>query len=263
MYQAVLHMRSLGTLCIMPDLQMLRGRNQLYHSTRRRLEGLHKVNIPQEVLLQQREARKRARNAVIQARRRLKHIPDTIALFLEDTRSDLTTSLTKTFGDHFLGYVPPDFRSTTFAKTQQNGDQAGLGVTTLFPSAAQGVPTSMVIQVRDEGGTGLKCGRNVQECSARELSSMAVNTLGSLPRGQTTLNLLAQDRDHFRSFSHAAAKSAGPHSQTIAEPKVFTVLPQFIDRRNSTLDRALRIVHLSCLRRRALFWNTQRDINII
>lgn len=168
---------------------LLQGQNRLYHSIRRRIEGAYQVNTPQQVLIEQREVRKRNKNAAIAARRRPKRIPDKAAAYLQRTRAAYTTTLSHSFGASFGNYLPPDFQKTS---VQENEQDDAVDPDTLkqdeFPSAAHGVMNSS-----RAFSTMQFSARLVNTDGDTVRSVLAKTLLDKLPRGQTTQKLLRQD----------------------------------------------------------------------
>lgn len=198
---------------------LLQGQNRLYHSIRRRIEGICQADTPQQVLIEQREVRKRNRNAAVAARRRLKRIPDKAAAYLQRTRAAYTTILSQNFGASFQQYLPPDFDLTRMQEldeqVQEPDDDAAEPDMEQeeFPSAAHGVmDSSMVFPTVAFNTTFINT-------KMMGRSGPAKTVLDKLPRGQTTQKLLRQDKPTLADQVH---KPAWMEPKTFKLPKPAT-----------------------------------------
>lgn len=124
-------------------VHLLRANNLLYHSMRRRVEG---VFSPEEVLLQREEVRNRNKQAAAAVKHRIRHIPDKTALYLSKGRIFFSTSMATEFGRTFgssRAYLPPSFQTTAVATaTLGTGTQNAkndMRSTAAFPSAWVGI----------------------------------------------------------------------------------------------------------------------------
>lgn len=197
---------------------LLQGQNRLYHSIRRRIEGVCHSNTPQQVLIEQREVRKRNRNAAIAARRRLKHIPDKAAAYLQRTRAAYTTILSQNFGASFQQYLPPDFDLTRVQEVdQQVQEPDDDGEPDMeqeeFPSAAHGVVESST------GFPTVAFNTTFVKDSTAVYSGRTQMVLHKLPRGQTTQKLLSRDKP---ALADRVDKPAWMESKTFKVPKPAT-----------------------------------------
>lgn len=121
------------------SLQLLRANNLLYHSMRRRVEG---ILPPEEVLLQREEMRARNKQAAAAAKLRMRHIPDKTALYLSKGRTFFSTSMASEFGSTFCAstaYLPPMFQTTAKTEAREQKAKIDMRATAAFPSAGAGI----------------------------------------------------------------------------------------------------------------------------
>lgn len=195
-------------------LQLLRANNLLYHSMRRRVEGIFS---PEEVLLQREEVRKRNKQAAAAVKHRIRHTPDKTALYLSKGRTFFSASMAAEFGNTFGSpkpYLPPSFQTTAVAtaklgKGTQNA-RSTMRSTAAFPSAGAGIT----------GGTC--CAGDTMTGSSRSTDKLLPDTtqiLASLRKCRTTRDLCQKSDRGFKGKQDGGDAVTALNSPVIATVK--------------------------------------------
>jgi hypothetical protein len=126
------------------NVQILRGRNLLYHSLRRRVESLQAHAIPQTVLMQQHDEALAARSAALRARRKLCHRQDAVTALLarERVKASVSTAANPMTATH-LAKSPEGLLTSAGCPKHMSPHMTTRGwgqmQGTVFPSAMEGM----------------------------------------------------------------------------------------------------------------------------
>lgn len=194
-------------------VQLLRDNNLLYHSMRRRVEGMSVPGqTPEEVILQRDEMRQRNKQAAAAVKRRMRH-SDKTALYLSKDRPFLFDSMAAEFDGTFRpfnAYLPPMFRTTVQQETGLLSAKPDMHVTAAFPSAG----AEMAGTTRSECETLTRS----LGTSAHKLLPDTADVLATLKKYKTT-QALCQKGERGRK----ATQVSGDTASALNSPVIATV----------------------------------------